>query len=210
MICVPSGPCYNLAVMPAQKLSPPILMALSTLLLASGACTLALGGPSIPPGSSAPTQEGLESFKEQWLDLPEKLTEGQFLLIFSEEEVASVVDDALVNGESAAALDISLHDIHVDLADNVILLYAQTNGGLVNASGVLALHPLVNDAGQLLFQVESAEFGRASFNDALLDRIAMIVGDSLVAPASSLPVSIVLTSVAVSDEQLILTGYIVE
>lgn len=195
--------------MPTHKRTPRSLIALSALLSASVACTLALGGPSVPPDSSAPSAEALESFKGQWLDLPESVTDGQFLLTFTEQEVASVIDAAIVNADTPAGEDIPLHNIHVDLEENIIL-YAQTDGGLVSASGILTLHPSIDDAGELQMQVESAEFGRASFNDALLDRIAVVVADSLVAPADSLPVPIVLTSVAVSDEQLILTGYIVE
>jgi phage tail sheath gpL-like len=137
------------------------------------------------------------------------LANGSFLLSFSEEEVASVIDAAIADADSATETDMPLHNTHVNLDENIVL-YMQTNSGVVNASGIMTLHPFVDSDGQLIVQVESAEFGRASFEDAFLDQIAAAVATALTAPADGLPVAVVLASATVTDEQLILTGYIVE
>jgi hypothetical protein len=86
----------------------------------------------------------------------------------------------------------------------------QTDGPIVNASGVMALQPSVDAEGRLVTQVLYSEFGRASLNDPLLDQLPVTVADALTRPAEDLPVEVALTSVAVVDEQLVLTGTIVE
>jgi hypothetical protein len=168
-----------------------------------------MGGPSIPPDSAPASSDALEAFNQKWLDLPAMLTNGQFTLTFNEAEVASAVDSAIANTRFESETDIPLHNVHIAL-DGDILLYVQTNGPVVDASGVMALHPTVDEEGRLVTQVSSSEFGRASLDDPLLDQLSATVADALIHPAEALPVEVALTSVAVVDEQLVLTGTIVE
>lgn len=186
-----------------------IPIALSGMILAAVACTVPLGGPPIPPESAAPSAEALASFHDKWLDLPKTLSDGSFTLTFSEEEVASTIDAALNNSGSGAEASIPLQDTHVNLNGDIVL-YAQTEGQLFNASGMLTLHPTVGSEGQLEIQVISSEFGRASFDDPILERIAAEVEHAISSPIEGLPVSIVLTGASVVDGELVLTGNIVE
>jgi hypothetical protein len=188
---------------------PRYLFVLISVPLASLACVISLGGPSIPPDSAPASSDALETFNQKWLDLPERLTDGQFTLSFNDDEVASAVDSAFANSRLESETNIPLHNVHIAL-DGDIVLYVQTNGPVVNASGVMAFQPSVDAEGRLVTRVQSSEFGRASLNDPLLDQLSATVADALTRPAEALPVEVVLTSVAVVDEQLVLTGTIVE
>lgn len=179
------------------------------LVLAALACTIPLGGPAAPPDSAAPSPEALESFNNKWLNLQETISNGQFTLTFTQEEVAAAIDSALTNADTTPGTDIPLHDARVALEDGIVL-YAQTNGGLFRASGLMTLRPGVDAEGQLTVQVESAEFGQASLDDTVLDQIAVVVADSLTGPTESLPVTVVLTGVSVTDDELTMNGDIIE
>lgn len=198
--------------MPTPRPATPIRYPLSVLLLTALAalgCTISLGGPAIPPGSAAPSPEALDAFNQKWLELPEMLSNGQFTQTFTEEEVAAVVESAIANHNNTVDDGIPLHDTRVDL-DEDIVIYALANGGLFRASGLVRLHPTVSSEGSLSAQVASAEFGRASLDDLVLEQLAEVVAGSLTVPTQGLPVSVVLTSVAVSDGELTVYGSIIE
>ena len=172
-------------------------------MLASLACTITLGGPPMPPDGAAPSPEALASFNRKWLSVPETLGDGQFILTFTEDEVASAVNAAIV--DSATGVDIPLKNIRVDLNDDMVL-YAQTNGTLVNASGMMIIRPSVDRDGQLTIEVQASEFGRVSFDDPLPEQVAATFAYALTSPTASLPIPVVLSNVSVADDQLVIAG----
>jgi hypothetical protein len=137
------------------------------------------------------------------------LNGGYFTLTFSEAEVASAVEAAIASANAAAESDIPLRNTHIALDEDVVL-YAQTDGALINASGMMTIHLSVSPDGQLVAEIGSCEFGRAAFDDPLLEQVGATVADALASPIDNLPVAVALTNVAVTDRQLVLTGSIVE
>jgi hypothetical protein len=128
-------------------------------------------------------------------------------LTFSEEEVVSAFEAALTSPPTETALP--LKNPRITLNEG-ILLYTQTNGSLITASGSLLITPSIDSEGQLTAEVTPYEFKKVTFDDALLEQTSTTIAYALTGPTANLPVEITLTNVTVMDGQLVLTGKISE
>ncbi len=185
-------------------------LALLLLISASLACnapTPRLAGPA-PARTIQPSAEALESFNSKWHNLNLATPDGPFSVTFTEEELTSAVDAAIIRAETENGQDIPLENVQVELINDVINVYALARLDPLTVNGLIVVVPRVGTDGQVEIVVNQIEFGPLQFNESVLDAMVATFEQSINAPINASPFDITLEAIHISDGQLTINGVI--
>lgn len=129
---------------------------------------------------------------------------GNISVTLMEEEVNAVLlmreQAAIEAGETR-----QIRNVRIDFQGNGTLLLLGDIQEPFVAQLVVAFRPVLNN-GELTFDIESAEIGRADVPAFLLDAMETTINNNLTAAINSLPANVTVSNVVIDDVSLILTG----
>ncbi len=187
------------------------LLSSSLLALSALACNmpgLQLGGPQPPPQAVQPSGEALASFNDKWRTLNFATPDGPFSITFTNEELTSVVAEAIAQTEADTGETIPIQDIQVIMGDGVVNIYGRINVGGFDANGLIVAVPSIGANGQLDVEIASIQYGPLQLDPSVLDQVMTSVEQSINSPIQSSPFTITLSDVIITDGQMTINGTI--
>lgn len=188
------------------------LVGLLAVVLAAAACNMPgtkLGGPEPPADAPAPSNDALESFNDKWRDLNLATPYGPFTLTFTEAELTSAFNEAIIQSE-ANGQDVPISDPRVVLRDGLFYVYAVLDLDVTQASGLITARPSIGADGLVLLTVESVEFGPVDVDPSILDSLAAEITRSINEPILASPFQITLNQVTSENGELTINGTIAQ
>lgn len=188
------------------------LVALITLLLSTAACNMPgpkLGGPQPPADAPAPSDAALESFNDKWRELNLATPYGPFSVTFTEAELTSAFNNAIVKSE-ANGQDVPIDDPRVVLRDGLFYVYAMLDLDVTQTSGLITARPSIGADGLVQLTIESAEFGPVDVDPSMLNSLAAEIAQSINAPIQASPFQITLNQINSENGELTISGTIAE
>jgi hypothetical protein len=172
----------------------PVFAVLSAAILG---CRLNLGGPELPPAPEISAGAAARASASWNGALEQAVTTGQVTVILTEEELTSALAERLASEEEAI-----LRSPVVTLRDGVITVYGVMEQDLFEANLRLVVTPVIDDEGQLGFELTSADLGPLPASEGLRGTISDMLSEALAGPMGSLATGLRVTSVAVADGSL--------
>jgi uncharacterized protein YpmS len=187
------------------------LLGSSLLALSALACNMPgfqLGGPQPPPQTVQPSGEALASFNDKWRTLNFATPDGPFSITFTNEELTSVVAEAIAQTEADTGETIPIQDIQVIMGDGVVNIYGRVNVSGFEANGLIVVVPSIGADGRLHAEIASIQYGPLQLDPSVLDQVMASVEQSINSPIQSSPFNITLSDVTVTNGQMTINGTI--
>lgn len=180
-----------------------IILALGAISAASIACQLNLGGPTPPPPTievSASAASELETNLRAALEQAQA-TDGRVVLIVTEEQLTSYVNDALEDRPGAP-----LQEPQVHFRDEVLQVHGVMQRGLVRANVLFEIQPRVEADGTLAFNISSAEFGPFPMPDSIKESISSLISEAFAGSVGPYATGLAIESIAISEGEMAITA----
>ncbi len=183
-----------------KKLAFPIL--LLTLVMASLACTIFVGGPAYPAQTIPVSTEAAQSIQDQIQQaLTADAATGAISLQFNESQLTSYLAQKL--DEQANPI---MTDPQVFLRDGQVQVYGKVQRGLFAANVAIILSASVDEAGQPKIEVVSADFGPLPAPQGLNEAISAVVNEAYTGSLGPAATGFRLESITIADGLITLSG----
>ena len=180
-----------------------VLLAVGALSVSALACQFYLGGPTPPAptievssSSAAELESSLTSALQQ-----AQATDGRVVLIVTEKQLTSYVNDALENRPEAP-----LQEPQVHFRDGALQVHGVAEQGLVRANVLFEIQPRVKEDGTLAFDIAAAEFGPFPMPDSVKDSISSLISEAFAGSIGPYATGMTIESVAISDGEMAITA----
>jgi hypothetical protein len=177
---------------------------LSTLLLASLACSIFVGGPEYPAGTIPVSLEAVQSLKTQ---IEEAVLAGAgtgtITLQISEEQITSYIAFEMASQEEPA-----FQNPQVYLRDGQMQIYGTVIRGYLTANVLVALTVNVDDLGQPHIEIATADFGPFPAPDGLKQTMTAIITEAYTGSLGPVATGFRLESITIADGLMTVTGRI--
>ncbi len=185
-----------------MKIKWPGLAFISLLVFSSLACTLFIGGPSLPSEKITASPEGLASLLQKiQSSQAAALENGILTLSITESELSSLLASKLSDQP-----DSLIQNLQVVLQNNEIQIYGVTTKGNFQANSRVVIAVAMDPDGKPIFKVTSADFGPMPAPEGLTDAISTLIDQAFTGVIGPAITGIRLDSVVISDGILTLTG----
>jgi uncharacterized protein YpmS len=188
-----------------MKLNRFVLLAvLAVFVFVMLACTIFIGGPDYPDRTIPVSTEAvgeLQASIEQALALG--AATGQVTFTITEPQLTSYLAMKLQQ-----QTDPFLTNPQVYLQDGQIQIYGTAVQGYFQATAAIILTAGVDDTGQLVIELTSADFGPLPVPEGLLDAITAMVEEAFTGAVGPVATGIRLTSITVANGVMTVTGQI--
>jgi hypothetical protein len=193
---------YSLSVTRSPKLR--IRLAAGTLLLASIACQIDVGGPD-RPGQIIPADETLATeVAEGWSRaISEAASSGQVMVLFTETQITGFVMQRLQADPSPL-----LAQPQIYLRDGQIQVYGVLERSIFKGAALVRVEPSIDAEGQLTFRLVEAKVGPIPAPELLMESISTVLTEALTGSIGSLATGIRITSIAIADGEMSIVGEI--
>lgn len=176
----------------------------SSLLLATLACQLRLGGPKPPSPPVDIPSDATARLKEAWTSaLAAAGQTGEFTLTVNEAQLNGLLGEKL-----EAEANPPLIQPQVYLRQGQIQVYGVSTQGLVQARVHISIRPFIDPDGQLEFEIPSAEFGPLPAPDALKEAATDSINELFAGAIEQVAIGIRVTSIVISDGQMAIVATI--
>lgn len=180
----------------------PAWLAVASLLLATLACQIDLGGPEVPYAPIPQDPGGADQVRQTWqAALAEAAETQQVIIMLDERQLTAYLSDRLEAREEPL-----LSDPQVFLRKDSIVVYGIAERGLLKAVVMISIQPVLEDDGRVAFRLSEATLGPLPAPEALKDSISAILTEAFTGTLGSLATGIRVTSFAVADGQLAIVG----
>jgi len=174
----------------------------ASLLLATLACQIDLGGPAAPYVPIPPDPGGADEVLQTWqAALAEAAETQQVMILLDERQLTAYLSDRLEAREEPL-----LSDAQVFLRQDTIEVYGIAERGLLKAGVMISIQPVLEDDGRVAFRLAEATLGPLPAPKALKDSISAILTEAFTGTLGSLATGIRVTSLAVADGQMAIVG----
>ena len=174
---------------------------LASLILATLACQVDVGGPEPPFQPIAANDQAANEVTNLWQSaLESALDTGEVMLILDESQLNAFVAKRL------AAENSLLQEPQVFLRQNAIQVYGYVIQGIFRANIHLSISPILDQEGRITFELSSASVGPIPIPEAVNNTISAILTEAFTGTLGSLATGIRITSLVINDGQLAIVG----
>ena len=179
-------------------------MFFSALIVASIACQIDVGGPNAP-GNPIPVQgDEADALAQRWKHVIENAGEnGEIMIIIDEAQMTCFIQQRIAENENPV-----IQNPQVFLRDGTIQVFGTTEQSILSAQVLLSIEPVLNENGELVFNILNADIGPLPIPDLLTATMATMLTEALTGTLGSYATGIKITSIAISEGELALVGFI--
>jgi len=174
------------------------------LSLAAGslACQLNIGGPTAPGYPIPSTDELAQSFKGEWDTILQNADEtDEVMLIITEAQLTSFLAQRLSSQDNAF-----IDNPQVYLRDGTLQIYGTVTQFYMQTSILISIVPVINNDGELSFEIVSADLGPLPMPDGLRSSISNILTEAFTGNIGPLATGVRIQSIAIDNGELALVG----
>ena len=180
------------------------LLFLTTLVLATLACSMFVGGPEYPEGSIPVSAEAVESLRTQIeAAVLAGAESGVITLQISEEQITSYIAFKMAAQESPA-----FKEPQVFLRDGQMQVYGKIERGYFNANVFVALSVTVDELGQPRIEIATADFGPFPAPDGLKQSLTSVITEAYTGSLGPMATGFRLESINIANGLMMVTGRI--
>jgi hypothetical protein len=181
-----------------------ILLFFTALMLATLACSMFVGGPDYPEQSIPVSAEAVESLKAQIESAVVASAEsGMITLQITQEQITSNIAFRMAAQENPV-----LQDPQVYLRDGQMQIYGKVVRGYFTANVLVALTVLVDEFGQPIIEIVSADFGPFPAPDGLKQSLTALITEAYTGSLGPVATGFRLESVLIENGLMTVTGRI--
>ncbi|MGB2896815.1 MAG: hypothetical protein WBB65_11705 [Anaerolineales bacterium] len=181
--------------------TPAIAFVLASLVLATLACQIDVGGPEPPYPPHNTDDQAANEVTDLWQTaLESALDSGEVMLILDENQLNAFVVNRL------AVEDSLLQEPQVFLRQNAIQVYGFVIQGIFRANIQLSISPILDQEGRITFELSSASVGPIPIPEAVKNTISAILTEAFTGTLGSLATGIRVSSLVINDGQLAIVG----
>jgi hypothetical protein len=194
-----------------NRKSPVLLIFLITLLFASLACTIAVGGPDYSDREPIPVStEAAESLKEGIKRSFEAGVEtGVVIITITEPQITSAIAFRMQTDKNLQQDDKPLiTNPQVYLRDGQMQIFGKTQQGMFTANIGIIVTMGVDENGQPLIEITSADFGPLPAPDGLKDAISAMIKEAYTGSLGPVATGLRIQTIAIADGVMTIIGRI--
>ena len=181
-----------------------LLIVACSLLFASLACQIDIGGPERPGALIQANEQQATEVAQTWSQaLDDAVSSGQVTILFNENQVSGFVTQRL-----QADPDPIIKDPQIYLRQGQIQVFGIFERGILKSAVLLRIEPLVDAEGQLSLQVVEVSVGPIPAPELLMESISAVLTEALTGSFGSLATGLRITSVAISEGEMAIVGEI--
>jgi hypothetical protein len=185
-------------VQPPRASYPVYFILASSLILATLACQLQLGGPEPPSPPVEIPPDASTLLERAWTSALDAAGQtGEIKLSVSESQLNGLLDEKLQAEGSPFILQPQVY-----LRQGQIQVYGVSTQGLVQARVFVAIRPFIDPDGQLEIEIPSAEFGSLPAPAALKDALSKSFTDLFDQAIEPVAAGVRVTSIDITDGQM--------
>lgn len=176
----------------------------SSLILASLACQVQLGGPrpAVPPIEFA--SDSSADLAEAWeAALEDSGGTGEVAIRVNESQLNAFLGEWLEADANPLILQPQVY-----LRQDQIDVYGITTYGIFQVSVHVSIRPVLNPDGRLEFEIISASFGPSPAPEIVKDAVSKLISEAVSGAFGPLATGIRVTSIAITDGQMTIVGTI--
>ncbi|MDF1499499.1 MAG: hypothetical protein P1P76_03405 [Anaerolineales bacterium] len=180
----------------------PIMLVFLSLVLASLACQVDLGGPQAP-GASIPVQPAAaEELQANWQSALEAAVEtGQVSILINEAQMTAFLAERIETREEPL-----IRNPQVYLQNDQIHVYGIAERGILKANILITVTPELSQEGEITFQLSEASVGPVPAPSALKSTISAVLTEAFTGSIGSLATGIRISSLAITDGLMTIVG----
>lgn len=183
---------------PPRAARPIVVILGSSLILASLACQLQLGGPKPPSPQVELPSDGSGWLEHAWTSALEAAGQsGEITLTVNESQLNGLLGETLQ--EQANPL---IKQSQVYLRQGQIQVYGVSTQDLVQARVFLSIRPYIDQDGQLEVEIPTAEFGPLPAPAALKEAVSKKVTEWFADAIDPVAAGVRVTSIVITDGQM--------
>jgi hypothetical protein len=181
-----------------------ILLFLLTLIAASLACTMFVGGPDYPEGAIPVSAEAVESLRTQIQSAAlAGAQSGTITLQITEEQLTSYLAFRL-----AAQSNPALQSPQVYLRDGQMQVYGKVVRGYFVANVLILLNVSVDELGQPRIEIASADFGPFPAPEGLKQSLTALLTEAYTGSLGPIATGFRLETIGIADGLMTINGRI--
>ena len=185
---------------------------LITLLLASLACTVFVGGPDYSDLPVIPvSKEAEQSLKDDMKRaFEEGATSGVVTLNITETQITSYLAYRMQTDQSLQQSDSKplITDPQVYLRDGQMKIYGKTQQGMFAANIGIIINMGIDEAGQTKIEIASADFGPFPAPDGLKEALTAMIKEAYTGAIGPAATGLRIETVTIADGTMTITGRI--
>jgi hypothetical protein len=168
------------------------------------ACQIDLGGPE-PLGAPIGVIEGsAEELSDSWKQAIDGAADsGEIIVVINETQLTSLIAKRLDESENPVLLS-----PQVFLRDQAIHIYGYSEQGVVRASVLITVAPVIDEDGMITFELSSAEVGPIPAPEGVKDAISALLTEGFTGPIGTLATGIRVTSLEIDNGAMTIVGEI--
>ena len=179
-----------------------LLMGFTALALAILACSMNIGGPVYPtPGIPVSTEAVGELQSSLETAVAEGAVSGQITVIITEPQLTSYLYYKLQSQPQRL-----IENPQVYLRDGQLQVYGTVSRGYFQATSGIILKAGVDDQGQLMIELISADFGPLPVPDGLLEIITATIQEAYTGALGPVATGFRLQSITIADGTMTIIG----
>lgn len=180
----------------------PIMLVFLSLVLASLACQVDLGGPQAP-GASIPIQPAAaEELQANWQSALEAAVEtGQVSILINEAQMTAFLAERIETRDEPLIRNPQVH-----LQNDQIHVYGIAERGILKANILITVTPELSQEGEITFQLSEASVGPVPAPSALKSTISAVLTEAFTGSIGSLATGIRISSLAITDGLMTIVG----
>ncbi len=180
----------------------PVFLMFLSLLLATLACQIDVGGPE-PPGAPIPVQPTeAEQLQSNWRSaLDNALETGQVNVVINEAQVTAFLAERLAEREQPL-----IRNPQAYLRNNQIQVFGVAERGILKANVLLTVTPEITEDGEISFELAEASVGPVPAPSALKSTISAVLTEAFTGSIGSLATGIRISSLAIQDGVMTIAG----
>lgn len=168
------------------------------------ACQIDLGGPE-PLGAPIGVMEGsAEELADSWKRaIDGAVDSGEIIVVINETQLTSLIAKRLNESENPVLIS-----PQVFLRDQAIHIYGYSEQGIVRASVLITVAPVIDADGTITFELSGAEVGPIPAPEGVKDAISALLTEGFTGPIGTLATGIRVTSLEIADGVMTIVGEI--
>ena len=179
-----------------------ITVIIVALILSTLACQFSVGGPE-PPGHLIPTSmDVVNDVTRTWQTaVNAAVVSGNIFILLDEVQLTTFLAKRLEASEKPVLLEPMVY-----LRQNSIQIFGVYSNGPFLANVLLAITPIINEEGDISFELSTAEFGPIPIPETLKDTISAILTESFTGTFGPLATGIRITTLAIDEGEIAIVG----
>jgi hypothetical protein len=181
-----------------------ILLFLTSLILATLACSMFIGGPDYPEGTIPVSTEAVESLKTQiQAAVLAGAESGVVTIQITEEQITSYIAFKLAAQEKPI-----LQEPQIFLRNGQMQVYGKVERGLFIANVLIALNVSVDATGQPKLEIATVDFGPLPAPEGLNQSLTALVTEAFTGSLGPVATGFRLESISIANGLMTVTGRI--